>query len=234
MEDTILLGEEFIEFDEETNLLSHLTANEYLKVREVGVPKGYSKSQIVFTQGDPHEGIYIIESGTVKAFYIGPNGKEITLAYWGAGHFVGGPEIFGKGEHMWSGTAETDAQLLYLDGAKIRSLMESYPNLAIGIVEGLVFKGKCYSSLLQILGTRSVLERLASLFISIAENENHEDANQFKLKKQFTHDELAKIVGSTRQWITKSLDRFKKAGVIEYDGKNLVIKNLRALEDIIE
>src|SRR5262245_57549947 len=56
----------------------------------------------VFEQGQPHSGIFVIEKGSVRTFYAGPSGKEITLAYWTDGHFVGGPELFGRGVHVWS------------------------------------------------------------------------------------------------------------------------------------
>ena len=54
----------------------------------------------IFSQGEQHDGIYVIESGDVRTYYLGPMGRELTLAYWTPGHFVGGPEIFAWPTHV--------------------------------------------------------------------------------------------------------------------------------------
>src|ERR1700741_2894622 len=59
--------------------------------------------------GVKHDGIYLIESGRIRVFYTSPQGREITLAYWHVGNFVGGPEVFGTGIHQWSGVASSNA-----------------------------------------------------------------------------------------------------------------------------
>ena len=70
-----------------------------------------NRGQTLFNQGALHEGIYLIESGRIRVFYTAPSGREITLAYWNPGNFVGGPEIFGAGVHLWSGLAATNSSV---------------------------------------------------------------------------------------------------------------------------
>ena len=53
-----------------------------------------NRGQTLFSQGGKHDGIWLIESGRIRAFYTPPLGREITLAYWHVGNFVGGPEVF--------------------------------------------------------------------------------------------------------------------------------------------
>ena len=101
----------------------------------------------VFQQGDQHKGIWLIEAGIVRTYYAAPSGRQITLAYWPAGHFVGGPEIFGGGEHVWSADVTQNCHLLYLPATAIRRLVETQPSFALCLIEGLVAKGKCYSAL---------------------------------------------------------------------------------------
>ena len=76
----------------------------------------------VFTQGERHNGIFLIEQGRVRTYYIGPSGKELTLAYWTPGHFVGGPEVFGGGVHMWSAVTMEQTRLAHLPGHAVRHL----------------------------------------------------------------------------------------------------------------
>jgi CRP-like cAMP-binding protein len=217
----IFLAETPVEVASKTNFLSRLNAEEYRRVREIGHEQRVGAGESVFCQGDTHDGIFLIESGSVRTFYTGPTGREITLAYWTPGHFVGGPEIFGGGAHMWSGVATQATRLLWLRGADLYRLMERTPRLALGIVEGLVQKGKCYSALVHMLGTRSVVERLAQLLLILADTDGKPTEKGIEIQRSFTHEELANMVGSTRQWVTVTLDKFQKQGAIRICGRRI-------------
>src|SRR5260370_1385859 len=111
---------------------------------------------LLFRQGSSHSGIYIIRKGRIRTFYVSPSGREITLAYWSSNHFVGGPEVFGRGTHVWSGMAMCNAEVLYLTGAQLRELILELPNFALALIEGQITKGQCFSSLIQLLGTKRI------------------------------------------------------------------------------
>ncbi len=219
----IFLAEMPVEIAAKANFLSRLNAEEYRRVREIGCEQRIAAGESVFCQGDTHDGIFLIEGGSVRTFYTGPTGREITLAYWTPGHFVGGPEIFGGGTHMWSGVAVQETRVLRLRGADLYRLMEQMPRLALGIVEGLVQKGKCYSALVHMLGTRSVIERLAQLLLILADTDGETAADGVMIGRSFTHEEMANMVGSTRQWVTMTLDKFQKQGAIRMQGRRIVL-----------
>ena len=219
----IFLAEAPVEIASKTNFLSRLNAEDYRRVRELGLEQNVDAGESVFCQGDTHDGIFLIERGSVRTFYTGPTGREITLAYWTPGHFVGGPEIFGGGQHMWSGVATEDSQLLWLRGGDLYRLMEQMPGLALGIVEGLVQKGKCYSALVHMLGTRSVVERLAQLLFILADTDGVATEKGIEIQRSFTHEELANMVGSTRQWVTVTLDKFQKQGAVRIRGRRIYV-----------
>ena len=80
-------------------LLAWLTPRERELVLSQGRRRVLNRWPDPFNQGAPHEGIYLVESGRIRVFYTAPSGREITLAYWHPGNFVGGPEIFGIGPH---------------------------------------------------------------------------------------------------------------------------------------
>ena len=64
------------------------------------------------------------------------------------------------------------------------------------------------------LGTRSVVERLTQLLVILGENHGRRDGNRLVIERKLTHDQIATIVGSTRQWVTMTLDKFQKKGII--------------------
>ena len=142
------------------SLLRGLSSADIKAVVNAGQLLVLNKGARLFSQGALHDGIFLIRSGRIRVFYAAPSGREITLGYWFPGNFVGAPEIFKRGLHDWSGTAATNSSVLQLRGDVLREMVEKMPALSIGIIEGLTFKGKCYSALAQMLGTRSATERL--------------------------------------------------------------------------
>jgi CRP-like cAMP-binding protein len=220
----LYLGEIIGELNDGASFLERLSPADLATVRRLGRIVSAARGESVFLQGAPHEGIFLVETGVVRSYYTGPSGREITLAYWTKGHFVGGPEVFGGGMHIWSGVAAEDSILLYLSGATIRRLVERMPQFAICLVDGLVAKSKCYSALVQMLGTRSAIERLAQLLIILGEIYGRHEANRLVIQRKVTHDQLATIVGVTRQWVTVTLDRFQKKGIISVGRQTIVIE----------
>jgi CRP/FNR family transcriptional regulator, cyclic AMP receptor protein len=106
------------------------------------------------------------------------------------------------------------------------------PNLAIGLIEGLTFKGKCYSALAQMLGTRSVTERLAHLLLHLADIYGVRDPDGIMIGAAFTHADLAHMVGATRQWVTISLKRLQEQGVVVTRKSRIIVRKLDALHEM--
>ncbi|WP_156964563.1 Crp/Fnr family transcriptional regulator [Methylocapsa aurea] len=205
------------------NLLLSLTAEENRRLRDVSSVRRFQAGQDVFRQGERHEGMFVILSGEVRTYYTGPSGRELTLAYWTPGNFVGGPEIFGGGQHMWSGRAMRLTQVLHVRGGELRRLMSETPNLAIAMVEALEHKGKCYSAMIHMLGTRSASERLAQLLVLMADRDGRRCKEGVVISRTLTHEDLAKMVGATRQWVTMTLERLVAQGMIDIRRTQIVI-----------
>ena len=121
----LFLAETVGELTGGANFLERLSPQEWRAVRRKGSAITIDAGKNVFLQGDQHNGIWVMEEGIVRTYYTAPSGRQLTLAYWTAGHFVGGPELFGGGEHVWSADVTQDARLLYLPAAAIRGLIET-------------------------------------------------------------------------------------------------------------
>ncbi len=213
--------------------LNALTPLERDDVKAAGRRHALNAGDHVFAQGEPHTGIFIIETGRVRVFYTGPSGREVTLAYWTPGNFIGGPSIHGGGTHQWSGVAIEPVIVTALSTASLASLMRRIPQFAICLIEGLEAKGRCYTAMAQMLGTRSVIERLAQLLLNLAALYGTPDEGHTAIADMITHDEIAALVGSTRQWVTMMLKRFKDEGVIATGVGSLTILRTEALLAIV-
>lgn len=214
------------------SLFQGLTGEEIATVTAAGRRKVLYRGAQLFKQGSPQDGIYLIESGRIKVFYTAPSGREITLAYWHPGNFVGGPELFKRGLHIWSGAAAVNSVVLHLPGDTLRDMITRIPPLAFGVIEGLSFKGKCYSMLAQMLGTRSATERLAHLLLHLLDLYGVEEGGGMLIAASFTHADLAHMTGVTRQWVTTSLNRFAELGIMQTHGTNLLVQDAARLTKI--
>jgi CRP/FNR family transcriptional regulator, cyclic AMP receptor protein len=214
------------------SLMEKLTLRERETVLKQGRRKVLNRGQTLFSQGAKHDGIYLIESGRVRVFYSSPAGREITLAYWHVGNFVGGPEVFDHGIHQWSGIASSNCSVVQLPGKELRTLVGEIPNLAIGLIEGLAFKGKCYSALAQMLGTRSITQRLAHLLLHLMDLYGVEDPDGTVIAAAFTHADLAHMVGATRQWVTISLKRMQEKRIVLTKRSQIVVCLPNILEEM--
>lgn len=227
----IYLSENLLDLNRGSSFLTNLEQTEQSALIHAGTKTCLNRDQHVFNQGDNHSGIWIIADGRIRTFYAGPSGKEITLAYWSAGHFVGGPEVFGKGRHVWSAIAVEDSELLFLKGEVLRNLAFKHPAIAIALIEGLETKGKAYSALIQMLGTRSVSERLQQLILILVDHHSTQSDSGAVFTRTITNEQIASIVGATRQWVTQSLDNLQKKGVLTVTRKQIVVHHPECLAE---
>lgn len=215
------------------DLLEALAPDAVRRIERAGHPHSFTAGEMLFRQGEPHRGVFILRSGLVRSHYLAPSGRQITLATWPGGHLVGGPDVFGDGPHVWSGTAIEPGQAIRLPGPVVRALIANIPAFAVTLMEALAVKGKCYSALLQVLGTRSVLERLALVLLNLAQNAGKYEAGFITFPAP-THEELAAAVGATRQWVSMTIKRFRNQGLLATRERRIVLlaeAKLRALAD---
>ncbi|MGE0802874.1 MAG: Crp/Fnr family transcriptional regulator [Lautropia sp.] len=186
----------------------------------LGRDRSFGKGDLLFEQGDPHDGIFLIEDGVVRSYYVSEDGRELTLGYWGAGNYVGGPQLFGGGLHAWTSQAESATRCVFLPGSALRRLAEQRPEVAMALLDALVHKSACYSALLQLLATHSMKVRLARLLVILTTNGNEPVIH-------LTHGQLAGMIGSTRQRVSQALETFEKRTLIrkQPDGSVRVLRS---------
>ncbi len=211
-------------------LLSLLTEYERERLLKHCTPVLARRNSTIFRQGETQKGIYLIVSGGVRVFFAAPSGREITRAYWFPGHFIGGPDVFAESPNMWSAIATRDTSLLLIPSAALRRLCGTMPNLALGLIEAMVFKGRCYAAMAQMLGTRSASQRMTQVLMHLAELYGEETSEGAEISLALTQEEIAHMVGATRQWVAQRLKHLQAEGVIFFGRGRLVIRDIDALK----
>ena len=203
-----LLANEDVATPVAPNLLARLSEPARRAVLALGRRRDYAAGDVLFRQGDHHDGVYLIDEGLVRSCYLSEDGRELTLGFWTAGHYVGAPQMFGGGRHAWTSVAETTTRCLWLPGPQLRELAQDWPELALALIDALVHKSQCYCALLQLLATQSMRVRLARLLAMLA-------AREVGSHTKLSHGDMARMIGSTRQWVSQTLARFAEDGLID-------------------
>jgi CRP/FNR family cyclic AMP-dependent transcriptional regulator len=188
----------------------------------------------LFAQGEPYTSSYLVCSGVVRTYYVSPTGKEITIAYWSEGALVGGPNVFEEHRlHIWSAQAATEVLTQSIRGRDLEELSMKMPQLAHYLIETLTFKLHWVSVLLQTFGTQSVKSRLAHLLQQLSDRYGAPQGGATLITHHFSHDELARMVGATRSWVTLAINNLKKEAIIECRGRHIVVLDRQALRKAI-
>lgn len=205
------------------NIFAQLDEDQRAIVLACAERRKFAKGQTVFAQGQPHKGVFVIESGILRTFYVAPNGRELTFMYWQPGNLVGTPEVLGQSVYRWSGVATVPTEVLAFKSSTLRSLILQMPALSLGIIEALEFKGKCFSVVIQMLGTMNVAERLGQALRTVAYIHGEHTRDGIVLGAPFTHEALATLVGASRQWVTTELHNMEKKAILRIGRRGIVI-----------
>ena len=126
-------------------LLDGLNRADCNRLRAIGREKALEAGQLVWSQGDAQAGIYLISEGRIRSYYAAPSGREVTLAYWFPGNFVGGPDIFGTGPHMWTSVAAERSRLTFMPGPALRRLSSRASSISLSMIECCIGRARCLS-----------------------------------------------------------------------------------------
>lgn len=212
-------------------LFDYLDAGDRAVVMREGRPVSFLQGDYVLLQGEHSDGLYLIEKGTVESVYRGPTGRELTLAYWSEGDFVGAPCVLGTYPNEWAARAIGRVTTMHLSATALKALITGSPAFAIALVECLGFKGRCYSRLAQAIATHNVENRLASLLLTLGETFGVRDGNHLVLGK-VKHQELANMVGATRQAVGLVLRHLQEREAIDIEPTRLVLLDIDFLRKL--
>ena len=207
-QNAMLLSAERADNSRPNNVLTRLSEPARKAVLAIGRRQDLMAGDLLFRQGDDHAGVFLIEEGLVRSFYVSEDGRELTLGFWTAGHYVGAPQMFGgRPTRMVLGGRETHTLPI-----AARSATALVGATVAGTCAGAHRRaGAEIAVLLRIaatLATRSMRVRLARLLAMLA-------ARDARSSIAFSHGEMASMIGSTRQCVSQTLARFVDEGLIE-------------------
>lgn len=182
------------------------------------------KEQIVFRPDDPSDRIYLVEQGLIKVFSLAPQGELITLWFCGAGEPFGAGGIAGEGPQSVFAQAVGPARVLSVGRNDFERVIEQHPRLALNTIR--LVSGRlrlaCDAFLENV--SHPPGKRLARMLLRLACQCAKPTESGFQFQIRLTHQELAQMIGSSRQTVNRILGQYTNDGLICLERRMLVIR----------
>jgi CRP-like cAMP-binding protein len=183
----------------------------------LGARRTYVKGDIVFRVGDPGAHVYFLESGRVKIWQPADNGREVILWFCLPGEIFGLAEVARGGGRVVCAQACERSVILAVSQEAFRGFVASSPKAALLCMQVLSARLRGLSDVLVNLIEDDVDTRIAKLILRLGARYGRREGRVIHLDIPLTHQEVADMVGTTRQTVTSTLTRLKKEGVLSID-----------------
>lgn len=176
----------------------------------------YKKKRLVFSQGDPADAIFYIRKGKVKLTVVSKQGKEAVIGLLGLHDFFGEGCLSGQPLRMATATAMTDCQIMRLEKDETLRVLHAEPAFSELFLSYLLTRNTRLEEDLVDQLFNSSEKRLARVLLLLA-NFGKEGKPEPVVAK-ISQETLAEIVGTTRSRVSHFMNKFRKLGLIDYNG----------------
>lgn len=203
-----------------------LSETEKILVRQAGSTVHYPKGQVIFSAGELADRVYLLESGWVKIFRISADGRRATV-----GSIRSPGEMMGLAETLWGGErtcfagAISNVTMVTVGKNKFEELLAVQSFLAIKVAKLLGARMREAESMIHEMVCWQAPGRLAMMLLKISERCGSESKHGIKINMPLTHEEIAGMVGTSRQTVTSLMNAFKQEKSISQEGREINILN---------
>ena len=217
------------------DIFSGLKDKDLKKIYALAIEKTVRKGDYVFLRGTFGKVLYVVIDGLIKIEQPTERGKVKTLSILGPGECFGEMAIITNLPRSASAIALEDTKLFMLKREVFVSHLQNHPEISLRIIEVLCERLTEANEQIKSLTFDSVAARLANNIVSLAEKFGENEGSSWRIRIRLTHQELADLVGSTREIITRTLKLFQDEGSVEVDGeRNLWIRDSQKLAQWIK
>jgi CRP/FNR family transcriptional regulator, cyclic AMP receptor protein len=185
------------------------------------------KGQILYSQEDRAEVLFLLKRGRVQLYRLTPSGKRLELATLEPGTFFGEMPLVGETlRHTFAEAAE-DSLICVMSRSDIERLMRQRSEVALRMIEVLSRRLALCEARLEEMAYRSVPARIAAVLLRLSQERSGEAV-------PITHQELGDMIGALRESVTKVLDDFQKAGLVELGRGRVIVRQVAGLQARLE
>jgi len=213
----------------EMALFAALSEREIQGLAERAVEKRFGPNEMLFWEGEPCAGIFLIVAGSVKIFRTSAGGREVMLSIETAPATVAELPLFDSGPYPASVRAVEPVTALFVNKHDFQQVCRQYPDVALKVLAVVGRRLRHLVGLVEAMTFGSVTQRLARLLLEAAKGAG---AESFELP--LTQQELASRLGTVREVVSRNLARFRAEGLIRVEGRQVRIVSRAGLEQEAE
>ena len=186
----------------------------------------YKKGQTLFVQGNHPFGLYCINSGNIKVTKTGADGKESIVRVVKGGDVLGHRSLFTSDYYTATATALEETKVCFIDKKYILKVIAENPSVSLQIINKLSRDMGAAENKVSSFHQKNVRERLAELLLLLKESHGQKlSEGRFRLDIKLTREEMATMIGTANETLIRFISEFKDEGLIEQEGKNIIITN---------
>lgn len=214
------------------SIFSTLSSPELKEISHYLMPASFKKKEVIFSEGDPSEWLYIVTEGKVKITKLSHDGKEIILEVIHPMDFFGGLAVIRGFPYPANAVAMEDTKLLKISRSSLMRVLDRFPNLMYCMAQQVGERMKESHETLKNIALERVEARIASLLLKLSDKTGSKAAEGVVIDMKLTKQDIAEMVGTTVETSIRTMSKFKKMGIVsEKDGK-IVVKNLERLKSL--
>jgi CRP/FNR family cyclic AMP-dependent transcriptional regulator len=210
-------------------LLAELGGESLARLAERVEMKEVRRREVVYLPGDPGSSLFFVNGGRIKVSKVTRDGKSLTLAYCGPSEIFGEACLIDGGPRAEMAEAVENALLTAVERSDYERLVATTPGLGLATTKLMVSRRRDLENKVEALVFRDVTSKLAELLVKLAGEYGVDDARGTMVALKITHQELANLIGSTRETVSLTLSQFKKKRFIVTEGRKVIISDHEAL-----
>jgi CRP/FNR family cyclic AMP-dependent transcriptional regulator len=189
----------------------------------------FRRGEVIFHKDDPGESLFIIDEGSVRIYLPSPQGADLTLAVLGPGDFFGDLALLDGRPRSAGAAALQETEIVALNRADFTSVIQSRPEAAMAVLAAVAERLRETNEMVGDLAFLDVGGRLAKKLLELATAHGVQRPGGILLDLSLTQEELANMVGVTRESVNRQLALFRRLGVIGGQGRRFLIRDAEAL-----
>jgi CRP/FNR family cyclic AMP-dependent transcriptional regulator len=213
----------------ETPLFRALDAEAQQALQSSMTEERIARGQSLFEEGDPGDRLYVIAEGKIKLGRTSPDGRENLLAILGTGEMFGELSLFDPGPRTATATAVTDATLIGLGHEDLKPWLTGRPEVATQLLKALARRLRRTNEHLADLVFSDVPGRVAKQLLDLARRFGAPTDEGVRVNHDLTQEELAQLVGASRETVNKALADFAGRGFLRLEARAVVILDVDRL-----
>jgi len=192
--------------------------------------RAYAAGELIFSEGEPCSGLYILVTGRVRIFKTSASGREQVLSIEGPGASVAELPVFDGGPYPASVSALEASEALFVSRSDLRAICLEKPEVALKLLQVVGARLRRLVGIIEELSFTTVRHRLISWLLRQAKTEGCPTAQGVVFTLHASHQELATHIGTVRELVTRNLARLQAQRLIEISGHEITILDQEGLE----